>query len=93
MSLEDGEFRFRPPPITVWKPDNEPGRQCAVVIIAKGLKPILTLKNSNQRNRVIWDMYEIGGIEYLRMIQDFKEAISIAYTHADFREKSCRSSD
>jgi hypothetical protein len=57
------------------------------VITAKGIKPILTLKSPSQRNRIITDIFEIGGIECLRVRRNFKEAISLAYTHADFQGK------
>jgi len=67
--MEDGSFRYRPPPKVTWISDCGKDRPSNVIICAKGLIPVLTVKTKDQHNIVIPDIVEIGGIE------DFKKKI------------------
>lgn len=85
--MENGLFRYREPLKVTWLSDYGPGRPANVIIAAKGLVPVLKISNTDQPNVIIPDVAEIGGIEDLRKKGIFHEAISMAYTHADFQGK------
>jgi len=84
--MEDCVFKYREPPKVTWCLDYGDDRPSNVIVIAKGLTPVLSV-TSERSNILIPDFVEIGGIEDLRKRRLFFDAISIACIHADFQGK------